>query len=620
MCGIAGLLAKRPLPEERFEEFVRSSGLMRHRGPDNQSVIRLDNLLLIHQRLSIIDLDARSNQPFSSASGRHVTVYNGEIYNYREIAEHLSAELVTSSDTEVMLESFEQDGVSAIKRWNGIFAAAIYDKASKRLHLCRDRFGVKPLYVYESDEVLAFASEAKVILDWLPHFSIDPKVLSQFLWFGNATGRDCFVKGLRKVPPATHLSIDARSGSTTEELAYWSLKNVAQIRPSQSEAVDETRRLLESAVKRQLVADVPLGVLLSGGIDSSSIVAFAARHYGKTLDTYAVEYDFNAGGVSELARAAEVAARFGTNHTELRINTEHVEDIFADLVFQYDEPFADSAGIPLYLLARECGKDKRVILQGDGGDELFAGYRRYNVMSSYWFWRTASSVFRALPRNRWRERLKRVNAILNQPTRARTIAFYLSEEAPYCQPFDVISDNFRNDMSKDDWIEDYTETANEFEHLDRVQQLLYTDMAILLPCRYLEKVDKATMRCSVEARVPFLDNDLAEFALSLPADLKVRRGKKKFILKKALDGLVPASVLNAPKRGFDVPVRQWLTDGLYDFARQQFVAHDMGILDSDRLLSLLDSHRDEGSGSTALLWKCLVLAQWFETYRGKITR
>jgi len=435
MCGIAGLVAKRALTAERFEEFVRSCGLMRHRGPDNQGVIRLDNILLIHQRLSIIDLDARANQPFSSASGRHISVYNGEIYNYREIAEHLSAQLTTSSDTEVMLESFEQDGVSALKSWNGIFAAAIYDKVSRRLYLCRDRFGVKPLYVYESDDVLAFASEAKVILDWLPNFSINSKVLSQFLWYGNSTGRACFVKGLWKVPPGTHVSIDGQTGLMAEEQSFWSLKNVTQIRPSLPEAVDETRRLLELAVKRQLVADVPLGVLLSGGVDSSSIVAFAARHYGKTLDTYAVDYDFNIGGVSELARAAEVAAKFETNHTELRINTDYVEDIFADLVFQYDEPFADSASIPLYQLAKECSKDKRVVLQGDGGDELFAGYRRYNVMSSYWFWRTASSVFRGLPRSRWRERLKRVNAILNQPTRAGTIAYYLSEEAPYSQPF-----------------------------------------------------------------------------------------------------------------------------------------------------------------------------------------
>lgn len=619
MCGIAGLVAKRALPAERFEAFVRSSGLMRHRGPDNQSVIRLDNLLLIHQRLSIIDLDARANQPFSSASGRHVTVYNGEIYNYREIAENLSTPLSTRSDTEVMLESFEQDGISGMKSWNGIFAAAIYDQGSRRLHLCRDRFGVKPLYVYESDDVLAFASEAKVILDWLPDFSINSKVISQFLWYGNSTGRACFVNGLWKVPPATHLAIDARTGTVAEEQTFWSLQEIAQIRPSQSEAVEETGRLLELAVKRQLVADVPLGVLLSGGVDSSSIVAFAAKHYGKTLDTYAVDYDFNSGGVSELARAAEVATRFETNHSELRINSEHVEDIFEDLVFQYDEPFADSASIPLYQLARECSKDKRVVLQGDGGDELFAGYRRYNVMSSYWFWRSASSVFRGLPQSHWRERMKRVNAILNQPTRAETIAYYLSEEAPYSQPFDVLSDDFRSGMREDDWSDDYIEAAGKFSHLDRVQQLLYTDMAILLPYRYLEKVDKATMRCSLEARVPFLDNDLAEYALSLPADLKVRRGRKKFILKKALEGLVPGSVLNAQKRGFDVPVRQWLTDGLYDFARNQFVEHDMGILDTDRLLALLDSHRDAGTGSTAVLWKCLILAQWLKTYQSKIT-
>jgi len=620
MCGIAGLLAKRPIPDERFADFERSSNLIRHRGPDNTGVVRYDNLVLIHHRLSILDLDPRSNQPFSSATGRHTMVYNGEVYNFRDIARRYSLPLRTSSDTEVVIESFERAGRTAIREWNGIFSAAIYDSQSKQLHLCRDRFGVKPLYVYESDEVLAFASEAKVLLDWLPAFSINRSVMAQFIWYGNSTGQDCFVDGLWKVRPASHITIDSRTGKITERSEYWSINDVAQIEPSRQEAAEEVGRLLESAVRRQLVADVPLGVLLSGGVDSSSIVAFASRHYGQPLDTYTVEYDFNIGGRSELDRAAEVARKFNTNHTELRVDSSHVQDIFSDLVFQYDEPFADSAAIPMYLLAKECSIDKRVILQGDGGDELFGGYRRYAVMSRYWLWRLSSLGYFALPRGRWRDRMRRVSALLNQPSREQTIAYYSTEEAPRSRPLDVLDAAFTSGLDETTGQGDYLGVSRRFAHLDRVQQLIYTDMAILLPNRYFEKVDKATMLCSLEARVPFLDNELAEFALSLPSTLKVRHGIKKYILKEAMKGIVPRSVLFGPKRGFDVPIRTWLKDGLYSFAREVFVAHDLGILASDHLVQLLDSYKAQGYGAAPLLWKSLVLGQWLSIYRNKVAQ
>lgn len=620
MCGIAGLVAKAPLSDERFAEFIESSNLMRHRGPNNTGVVRHDNLVLIHHRLSILDLEARSNQPFSSASGRHTMVYNGEVYNFRDIAQQFSFPLRTSSDTEVVIESFERKGRAAIREWNGIFSAAIFDSQSKQLHLCRDRFGVKPLYVYESDEVLAFASEAKVLLDWLPSFSINRSVVEQYLWYGNSTGQDCFVDGLWKVLPASHITLDTQTGTIIDRSEFWSINDVEQIEPSRQAAKEEVKRLLESAVKRQLIADVPVGVLLSGGVDSSSIVAFAAKHYGRPLDTYTVEYDFNIGGKSELEQAAKVASLFNTNHSELRVDSSYVQDIFADLVYQYDEPFADSAAIPMYQLAKECSIDKRVILQGDGGDELFGGYRRYDVMSKFWLWRLLSKGYFAMPQGRWRERMRRVSGVLNQPSRELTIAYYLSEEEPNSHPLNVLDDSFTEGLGNTAWQDDYLRVSRQFGHLDRVQQLIYTDMSILLPNRYFEKVDKATMKCSLEARVPFMDNELAEYALSLPSNLKVRNGIKKYILKEAMKEIVPRTVLFGPKRGFEVPIRTWLREGLYSFARDVFVTHDMGILNSDHLVQLLDTHKAQGYGATSLLWKSLVLGQWLSNYRNKIAQ
>ena len=219
---------------------------------------------------------------------------------------------------------------------------------------------------------------------------------------------------------------------------------------------------------------------------------------------------------------------------------------------------------------------------------------------------------------RWRERMRRVSEILNQPSREQTIAYYLSEEAPHSRPLDVLDDSFTVGLDISGWQQDYLRVSEQFGNLDRVQQLIYTDISILLPNRYLEKVDKATMKCSLEARVPFLDNELAEYALSLPSSLKIRHGVKKYILKEAMNDIVPRAVLHGPKRGFEVPIRTWLIDGLYSFARDLFVTHDMGILNSDRLVRLLDSHKAQGYGATSLLWKSLVLGQWLSNYRNKI--
>ncbi|MBX2966882.1 MAG: asparagine synthase (glutamine-hydrolyzing) [Cyclobacteriaceae bacterium] len=618
MCGIAGLIAKKSIDQKKYNAFVTSSDLMSHRGPDYKGVCQSDNVLLIHHRLSILDLDKRAHQPFASATGQYRAVYNGEIYNFRELTCKYKIEPKTSSDTEIMLESFVLKGEQAIKEWNGIFALAIFDEQTKQLHLMRDRFGVKPLYIYQDDEVILFASEAKVILNWLPSFSIASEALSQYLWYGNTTGELTIVEGLRKIVPGTQLVIDTHTGKILKEKRYWDINSIIQQDISEPEAIEQTKILLEAAVKRQLISDVPVGVLLSGGIDSSSIVAFASKHYEKTLDTYSVDYDYNIGGKSELKKAAMVAKRFGTNHHELRVESGDVVDVFSRLVFQYDEPFADAANIPLYQLAKACSKNKRVILQGDGGDEFFAGYRRYNVLNSYWFWRIASFGYPLIPEKRWRERIKRLRFVLGQSDRAKQMAYYLTEEVPYKSPYQVLNPEYQSNVDDEIWYSDYLQAAEMFKNLNRVQQLLYTDTHILLPNRYLEKVDKATMLCSLEARVPFLDNELSEFALSLPAKLKVRKGQKKYLLKKALENIVPREILYGPKRGFDVPFRTWLRSDLYSFAKDSFRENTSGILDFKGLEKILDIHRGAKADYAALLWKSLVLTYWLSIYKGKI--
>ena len=388
---------------------------------------------------------------------------------------------------------------------------------------------------------------------------------------------------------------------------------------TEKEAIEETGRLLNEAVSRQLVSDVPLGVLLSGGVDSSSIVALASQLYDKKLDTYSVEYDYNIGGKSELDRASLIAKKYHTNQHELVVTTKDVKETFEKLVFQYDEPFADPASIPLYQLARECSKDKRVLLQGDGGDEFFAGYRRYNAMRDFWFWKYASKFYYLIPHRRWAERMKRINFIYGQSNFSKTLAYYMTEEVPYKSPYYIFSQEVSKMLSKNCFSSDYQKLLGSLEDVDPIQQMLFADTEILLPNRYLEKVDKATMLESIEARVPFLDNDLTEFALGLPAKLKVRRREKKFLLKMAMKSHVPKEILYGPKRGFGVPFREWLRKDLYDFAKEQFLITDNNIFDSDALINLLEMHRNRKVDYSSLLWKALVLICWMRIYKNKIS-
>ena len=619
MCGIAGMILKKELPPERVEQFIRSTDLMQHRGPDYKGVYRDGNLILVHHRLSIIDLSPEAHQPFRSASGRMVTAYNGEIYNFRELAQAQEIPVRTRSDTEVMLECFERSGKRAINEWNGIFALAIHDRKQGHLHLVRDRFGVKPLCYLETDEAIVFASEAKVILDWLPEFSISTKALSQYMLYGYQTGSAGFVDGLKRIEPGQRLVVDVQSGRFVEDRHYWTLEDVPASSASPLEAIAHARELIENAVQRQLVSDVPVGLFLSGGIDSSTIAALASRHTTQPLDAYSIEYDVNVGGKSEMERARMVANQFGLRHHEIRLSANEVGSIFSDVVAQYDEPFADPASVALYQLSSACSQNQRVVLQGDGGDELFGGYRRYSILQYRKLIRLASSCHRLLPRGRFQQRLERLNEILCISDRSQLIARYLTEETPATNPTRMLSNALKEATTAYSGEEDYMEIGNRLVAQDAVQQLLYTDTSILLPWKYLEKVDKATMRFSIESRVPFLDNELAEFMLSLPSSIKVKRGKKKHILKEAMRGLVPDSILFGPKRGFDVPVRAWMQRGLHEHAADLFSSSDPSLIDRNAALNALRAYQAGELESVPMLWKTMVLAQWLHQFRHKIT-
>ena len=620
MCGIAGLIAKGTNRDQLFDRFLESSKLITHRGPDYMGFEKFDNTLLIHYRLSIIDTDPRSHQPFNSSDSQYSTVYNGEIYNFGDIKSKHSYTTHTTSDTEVMLQSFVHRGRNAIAEWNGIFAMAILDKGQRKLTLVRDRFGVKPLYWYEDEEVIMFASEAKVLYDWLPQLELSYQGLSEYLWFGNTISSDTMIKGVRKFNKGTSLEIDLTSFEKNEK-TYWENKGTKPYTEDLDTTVQQVKRKLTAAVERQLIADVPLGILLSGGVDSSAIVALASQISNTKLDTYSVQYDYNIGGESELPRARKMAALCKTNHHELKIGAGDVVESFQKLVFQYDEPFADAANIPLYQLAEIAGKNKKVILQGDGGDEFFAGYRRYNVLDWLGFWKIASTAgHRFIPNKRWAERMSRMSFVLNQKDHALRMAYFLTQDVPEKSPLGMLNSDFRLKADQSDPFNAYKQMNSRFKSESKVQRMLYTDTELIMQHTYLEKVDKATMLSSVESRVPFLDNELTEYVLGLPSSVKVRRGEKKFLLKQALKGLVPEEILYGKKRGFDVPYKDWLKKDLYDFAHQTFSNHPInGLLDKESLIDKLERNRKGEANYGPMLWKALVLSQWFSVYANKLT-
>ncbi|MDZ7755206.1 asparagine synthase (glutamine-hydrolyzing) [Rhodohalobacter sp.] len=382
MCGLSGIIYK-DLNCKDSQRFKNAANLSKHRGPDFTGYFEENDIEMVHHRLSILDLDERSHQPFiGNSDNSPVLIYNGEIYNYRDLALKYSLKLNTSSDTEVLYQLL-QDQSFDLKELNGIFAFALYDKRQKLIRITRDRLGVKPLYYYDCDEYFIFSSEAKVIYSYLEALKINYKALSEYLTFGNTISAQTVVDGVKKLDPGSSLIIKLSDYSLIEE-KYWNVeKNLLkkQINPSYSEALKTTRELLQNAVERQCVSDVQVGAYLSGGIDSSAVVALASKFTEKKLNTYSVNFDKNPN--SELKLASKLAGKYDTNHHEFEVNTENIDEYLSDLVFQYDEPFADPAMIPLHLIADKASDFSKVVLQGDGGDEIFAGYGRHLDLQQY---------------------------------------------------------------------------------------------------------------------------------------------------------------------------------------------------------------------------------------------
>jgi asparagine synthase (glutamine-hydrolysing) len=585
MCGIAGKISWHSPPS--VEVVKKMTDALAHRGPDDHDVIGLGNAVLGHRRLSIIDLSERSRQPMRSSDGRFFIVYNGEIYNFLEIRKELAAEGVvfnTTSDTEVFLYAYIRYGEECLKKFNGMFAVAIWDSVNMELFLARDRFGKKPLYYYRhADNGISFASELRA-------FKVDPDIkleysleaMNCYLALGYILAPMSCYKDVYKLKQASWMKI-SDEGRKVETGIYWDFLECFHRRNDRREGdiSADILTLLEESVKRRLVSDVPVGAFLSGGIDSSSIVALMKSINSGKLHTFSIGFDET--GYSELEDARRTAEFFDTVHHQEICRAKHGTELLESAISAYDEPFADNSLVPTYEVSKIASKTVKVVLSGDGADELFAGYVTYKADKYYRFAKfLPPPLKRILASEAWTSGRKKIS--LNYK---RKQFFYGAMKSPqeahyswrlYFRPeqrVKILGEKHRDLVFDTDPFKIFKKFYEKTVGLDYLSANLYVDSMTWLTDDILVKVDRASMAHGLEVRAPFLDVKLAEYAASIPSSMKLKGLTTKYILRKAVKDILPDFVLRKPKSGFNAPSGSWIGTGGMD----EFCAFNRYVLD-----------------------------------------
>lgn len=624
MCGIAGICYAEREIRVSEELLGRMCDAIRHRGPDDQGTFTAGGVGLGMRRLSIIDVSG-GHQPIFNEDRSCAIVYNGEIYNHRDVRRELERRghrYTTQSDTETILHAYEEYGVDCVKHLRGMFAIAIWDAPRQRLFLARDRMGKKPLYYYDDGKRLVFGSELKAILALsdVPRRA-SAQAIADYVAWSYVPDPLSIYEGIRKLPPA-HWLVYEHGRARTQ--CYWDVSYApdAGARPEEY-YVDRTLEILDEAVRIRLMSEVPLGAFLSGGTDSSIVVALMAKHSRERVKTFSI--GFEEPEYNELPYARAVAEHLQTEHYEEVVHPDAEQDIPA-LVRQFDEPFADSSMIPTYYVSRAARKHVTVALSGDGGDELFAGYLRYIDGASV---RAAARVpaavreavlgpvARALPAgikgiDRMRDLLGTAD---QQYVRQMTRGMALSMR-------DVFSDDFLQQLPHDDpsyVAEPFLHTARDWDVLSRRQ---YLDTHTYLPGDILTKVDRASMMVSLECRAPILDHELAEFAATIPVEMRIKGMTTKYLLKKVAERLIPAELVYRPKRGFAVPVAYWLKKEWA--ARTEDVllgkeALERGVFREAFLRRVIAEHRAGKRDNSSTIWMLMMLELWWKERAAQLT-
>jgi asparagine synthase (glutamine-hydrolysing) len=617
MCGICGLAALDGAGPVDGRLLAAMNAALVHRGPDDEGTLLDGPVGLAARRLSIIDV-AGGHQPIANEDGTVHVVQNGEIYNYRELRDDLAARghrFATHCDTEVLVHLYEERGPRFVEALRGMFAVAVWDAARRRLLLARDRYGIKPLYWRAGGGTLAFASELKALLRD-PGFSreVDLDALEAFLAFNSIPAPLTIFRDARKLPPGHLLTWEPGGEPRVERYARPAPADAGALRREPAgELAAELRERLRDSVRAHLVADVPVGVLLSGGVDSSALAALAAESSDERVRTFSI--GFEERSFNELDRARLVAQRFGTDHHELVVRPD-ASELLPRLVDAFDEPFADSSALPTYLVSQLAAEHVKVVLSGEGGDELFGGYFTYvaDLLAPRVGWAAAAArpLIERLPSSSRKVpleyRAKRFARGARLPPLERHHA-WKEIFSPEARAELLAAGDGRRHDPLDLHRARYRETAGA-EPLARLQDV---DLGIYLADDLLVKTDRASMAHSLEARVPFLDPAVTDLALALPTRHKVRGLSKKRLLRRAVAPLLPREILRAPKQGFSIPAAAWLRGPLEPFARE-VLSRGNDVLDRDAMLRVLDAHVARREDLSRQLWGLLTFTLWWERH------
>ncbi len=626
MCGIAGIFrteTPRPVDPNLVE---RMCDAMVHRGPDGAGVWTDEGVGLGHRRLSIIDLEG-SPQPMHSADGRAVIVFNGEIYNFRELRSELEeagARFQTQGDTEVILAAWQRWGVDCLERLDGMFAFALYDLDERQLFLARDRFGVKPLFMARlPDGSVAFASELKGLLVH-PQLDrrVDPHALDAYMTWGYVPDTHSILSGVEKLSAGHFLLLD-RGKPAGEPKRWWDVDFSNRVKGSEADLSAELLHLMKDAVQSRMVADVPLGAFLSGGVDSSSVVALMSEASAEPVRTCSIGFDVDA--LDETGYAKMVAERFGTSHQARTVGRDDFAAI-DQLAQMFDEPFADASALPTWRVCQLAREQVTVALSGDGADEAFAGYRRQVFHHNEERVRALlpaglrgplfGSLGRLWPKADWAPRPVRAKSTL--------LALAQSGEEGYARGLSVMTPDARAAIYSEAFAKSLAGHRSEDElvavmqgaparsGLDRAQ---YADLTFWLPGDILTKVDRTSMAVSLEAREPLLDHRLVQFAAALPEEMRVNGVTGKYLLKKSMERYLPSEVLYRPKQGFVTPIAEWLRGPLANEARSVAQSPELvksGYFDAGALAALADDHISGRSDHSRVLWQLIMLEKSLE--------
>jgi asparagine synthase (glutamine-hydrolysing) len=657
MCGIAGFLNRsnrRPAGELQAE-VMKMAAALEHRGPDDAGfwVDPRSGVALGHRRLAIIDLSAEGRQPMLSESKRYVIIFNGEIYNFPELRERLVAHgqaFRGHSDTEVLLAAFEHWGVAlALERSVGMFALALWDRKEETLYLARDRVGEKPLYYGWSGNDLLFGSELKALRTFSGNeWRVDRDALAVFFNLGYIPAPLSIYQGVRKVSPGTFIKFSAATphGHFPDPQPYWAMRSVAEagarapFTGSSQEAIEELERLLKQSIHGQTIADVPVGAFLSGGIDSSTVVALMQAQSSRPVRTFTI--GFHEREYNEAGHAAEVAAHLGTDHTELYVTPEEAMAVIPRLAHIYDEPFSDSSQIPTFLVSQLARTQVTVSLSGDAGDELFAGYPRYAFAERLWsrmklipapIRRGIAAALRTMAHVGWED--TRAHSSDGEDRRGSTVRggrlwktadrIWKAAELLSVNSADLLYWRLNSHWSNPGLVPGSSprvlETAfgnSQIVLPGFLERMCYADSVSYLPDDILVKVDRATMAVSLEARVPLLDHRVIEFAWSLPPAMKVRDGQTKWLLRQVLYKYVPRRLIERPKMGFGVPIEQWLRGPLREWAEELLSPARLrreGFLDVRFVRERWEQHLSGRRRWHYSLWGVLMFQAWLENQR-----